>query len=384
MKKALYIIIGVVVLNGCKSTSPGSAFTVSGTITNNPAKVIYLEEIPMTSMQRIVVDSAELDKEGSFELKTGREESRVYNLRLDQNTYPFASVINDASSITVNAIFNSENTQFADSYEVKGSTASNQMKDFMLSFNNKLQDIFITMQRVDSLGNVKGADSLFSSEMTSIEKKINEAKSFTEDALKKSPDPALTMFILGYYQTTANNPSFRLIPFEKDEVRAIVDSAVVKNPSHKGLAGIQTSLAGWIGKQAPEIAMQDPNGKEVKLSSFRGKYVLVDFWASWCRPCREENPNIVEAYNKFKDKNFTIVGVSLDRPGGKDDWMKAVMKDNLTWTQISDLMFWDSPVVQAYKIEGIPYNVLLDPEGKIIAENLRGQELHKKLEKILL
>lgn len=138
-----------------------------------------------------------------------------------------------------------------------------------------------------------------------------------------------------------------------------------------------------IGQVAPEISLPDPNGKIVPLSSLRGKYVLVDFWAKWCGPCRAENPNVVKAYNRFKDKGFTVYGVSLDR--NKEDWLKAIQDDNLTWTHVSDLKFWASEAAKTYGISSIPFSLLIDPQGVIIAKNLqvRGLALHKKLEEVL-
>ena len=389
MKKIIIVVMGVVAFASCKNKSSDGTkkFQVSGTITNNPAKVIYLEEIPMTTMQRNVVDSAVLGKDGKYKLKAASEEARVYNLRLDNSSYPMAAIINDATDITVNASFSKENSQFVDNYELKGSKASAAMKDFMTGFNNKLQLMFMDSRRADSLSKEKGTDSLLAGLQRQVLATSAASKLLAEEAIKKSDNPALTMFILGYYQSTANNQGMGLQPMERDEVKKIINDAATKFPEHKSLASIKTSVdaadEGMIGKIAPEISLPDPGGKEIKLSSLRGKYVLVDFWASWCKPCREENPNVVKAYNQFKDKNFTILGVSLDRPGGKDAWTKAIMQDHLTWNHVSDLMYWNSVVVQDYKFEGIPYNVLVDPTGKIIAENLRGNALEEKLGELL-
>ncbi|MFT3823016.1 MAG: TlpA disulfide reductase family protein [Chitinophagaceae bacterium] len=138
-----------------------------------------------------------------------------------------------------------------------------------------------------------------------------------------------------------------------------------------------------IGKYALDFTQNDTAGIAVSLASFKGKYVLVDFWASWCGPCRAENPNVVKAFNKYNAKGFTVLGVSLDRPGQKDKWLQAIYKDGLTWTHVSDLAFWNNAVAKLYGVLAIPQNYLLDPQGKIVAKNIRGEELDKALEKLL-
>jgi peroxiredoxin len=135
-----------------------------------------------------------------------------------------------------------------------------------------------------------------------------------------------------------------------------------------------------IGQPAPEIALPNPDGKVVSLSSMKGKYVLVDFWAKWCGPCRQENPNVVRVFNKYKDKGFTVFGVSLDRT--KEDWLRAIKEDNLTWTHVSDLKWWKSEAAKTYSITAIPFSLLIDPNGVIIAKNLRGPALESKLAEI--
>lgn len=173
---------------------------------------------------------------------------------------------------------------------------------------------------------------------------------------------------------------------EYKEVEALIKLMPVKYqelPSAKNIAeGIVIARKTAIGAIAMDFTQNDTLDNPVSLSSFRGKYVLLDFWASWCGPCRRENPNLVKSFNKYKDKGFTVFSVSLDQPGKKDRWMKAIHDDNLTWTHVSDLKFWANEIAKQYNINGIPASFLIDPQGKIIAKDLRGEELDKKLEEV--
>ena len=145
-------------------------------------------------------------------------------------------------------------------------------------------------------------------------------------------------------------------------------------------ASLEKLKATSVGSTAPDFTQNDPSGKPV---SFKGKYVLLDFWASWCGPCRQENPNVVKVYNQYKNKNFTVLGVSLDKPNGKNDWLQAIKDDGLAWNQVSDLKWWKNDVAILYGIGSIPGNFLIDPAGKIIAKDLRGEELEQTLAQLL-
>lgn len=193
--------------------------------------------------------------------------------------------------------------------------------------------------------------------------------------VKEHHTSMLSLFVLQQYTDLLGPEYFQVEPLFSGMSDVIKTSKPGKEYA-KTLALLQNTS---IGAFAPEFVQPDTSGKTVSLSSFRGKYVLVDFWASWCVPCRAENPNLVKNFQQYKDKNFTVLGVSLDRPNAKEAWLKAIHKDSLDWTQVSDLKFWDNEVAKQYAIRLIPQNFLIGPDGKILAKNIRGDALGVKL-----
>ena len=173
-------------------------------------------------------------------------------------------------------------------------------------------------------------------------------------------------------------------PFESESLFNSLSAELKATEAAKVLKeSIDRAKLTAVGVAAPEFTQNDTRGLPVKLSSLKGKYVLIDFWASWCGPCREANPTMVRLFNKYKTRNFTILGVSLDRPGAKNDWLAAIKNDGLAWTQVSDLKFWENSAAQLYSVSAIPSNFLLDPTGKILARDLRGIDLENKLVEVL-
>ena len=319
----------------------------------------------------------------------------MYNIFVGKSSSPAASVISDVEAIELDIVFPPGNSQFPERYEVRGSTASKQFQQYLQDFAIQLKQVYLGSRIKDSLSASSALsplqkDSLLQAANDQLKEKTNTIFQYTRQALAKSTSPALAMMILGYYQGQAANTKLELKGFENADVSGLILSLAQKFPSHQGINTLKEFVLKsdetdqqLLGQTAPEFSLPDPNGKLISLSSFRGKYVLVDFWASWCSPCRMENPVVVAAYQQYKNRNFTVLGVSLDQPGGKDAWLKAVMQDGLVWTQVSDLKFWNSPVVSFYRINGIPYNVLVDPQGKIIAESLRGDDLGATLDRVL-
>jgi len=209
---------------------------------------------------------------------------------------------------------------------------------------------------------------------------VDEMTNVMKNFVTKNPNSYISLVVLS--ELFVNNSRVEvstIASLYKNLSEQIKKTDLGKELETKLFSTTQTS----IGAVAPDFTQNDTKGKPVKLSDFRGKYVLIDFWASWCGPCRQENPNVVRAYAQFKSKNFEILGVSLDNPNAKTAWLNAIEKDKLTWTQVSDLQGWTNQVARLYGVESIPQNFLIDPNGVIIAKNLRGENLIRTLSNIL-
>ena len=349
MKK---ITLGVLFLMGVQFTNAQSLH-ISGDLKNiDDNTVISL----IDGMGNKVVDSIKING-GKFALTTTVASPSIYVISIAgvQQKIP-VFVGND--NLTVIGDFKEMN-----SIEYKGSVTQDLYQTYMKTLTPKIENLFKS-KSVDSLA--KQAEMQEADILATFSKLLNE----------NNASPVSTLFLLQL---------INFIPAIKENIAdyyAILQGDAKKGPFAAIIdKTLQTVGVGKIGSVLPEFKQNDATGKLISLSSFRGKYVLVDFWASWGRPCRMEIPNVVQAYQNFKDKNFVILGVSLDKE--KEPWLKAIKNDKLDWAQVSDLKYWDSEVVPLYKIEGIPFNVLIDPNGIIIAKELRGSALQDKLRSVL-
>ena len=366
-----FCIALIAFLFSCNSKKEGNSFVVNGSIKNSNAKMVYLQESPAGSAP-VIIDSSDLAKDGSFELTgTGKEES-IYSLRSNESEYPFVILINDSKKITVQADMMNQGNP----YTVQGSAASQSIIDFDQATMQQARKIYEASKVVDSLMKAKAPDSVINIPFGQYEAASTELKNYTSQFMEKANSPVLVLYALGGYQRLSQGLGLK--PYNNLEISEIVSKASARFPAHTALAELKKNQR---SRQAPDFTLPDTTGKPVALSSFKGKYVLVDFWASWCGPCRQENPNVVQAYNQFKDKNFTILGVSLDK--NKEAWLQAIQNDGLSWNHVSDLKYWNSEAASLYDVRSIPYNILIDPNGNIVGEDLRGRDLINTLNKIL-
>ena len=355
-------------------------FTIEGEIQNATVQKIFLEENGIERSRPVVVDSSKVDSSGKFVLNASAPEEKLYSLRLDGSETPFALVINDSKKISVT--INPANPQ--NPYTVKGSPSSQALFETDKKLYDHAVQVSNLVSQVNQLDKAGFSDSVsqktYDSSRNALFAQYETAsaqfKKTAEDAIAASNSPVLSMYVLDVFQRRAKQVGLK--GFTHLELEEVLNKLSEKYPDNTGLAEQRKSLQ---KNQAPDFSLPDTSGKMIALSSLRGKYVLVDFWASWCKPCRQENPNVVAAFNQFKNKNFTILGVSLD--ANKDAWLAAIQQDGLVWNHVSDLKYWNNAAAVLYGIQSIPFNLLLDPEGNIIAEDIRGPELFSTLNKVL-
>jgi peroxiredoxin len=338
---------------------------VTGIVKGGSGKTIYLyddrDNNPDDSV-KIVNDQF------TFKVKHGKEPA-VYALILQDVPYPMLFVTGDAPIHITTA---------KETYPIATSVKGNDNTQAMQDYQKAIAPLIKRAQALNA--EAKEIQPEDEPAKNAFRKK---ADAFNDDLVKVGRD-----FIQGHPHSIAsiwllmNELRGRLEPAEFQLLFNSLDKELKDGVYGQGVQSYLASLkANAVNIQADDFSQKDTKGQTVKLSSFRGKYVLVDFWASWCGPCRQENPNVVKAYHKYKNRNFTILGVSLD--DNRDRWLRAIDQDNLEWTQVSDLQGWGNEVAVQYGVQSIPTNFLVDPTGKIIARNLRGAELEQKLEEVL-
>lgn len=327
MRKFLSILI---VLVSTTSLFAKPASIKGKVINNNKYKEIHLQDISYSN-----IETAAIDSEGNFVFETSFNEFDFYLLILDKQHFTvWFPEPGEQSEFIIDA-------KDKDNPEIKSSIHSALYYEYSKKFKDQASET----------------------------KRVSLVKKMIED----NPSSPTCVFFIEVLNTEEYYTYHEKLSegVKKYNNSKIVKDFITKTENVKKLS---------VGGIAPDINLKNPDGKSVKLSSLRGKYVLIDFWASWCGPCRSENPNVVRLYDKYNSKGFEIYGVSLDRD--RNSWIKAIEKDNLTWTQVSDLKFWKSEGAKLYNVSSIPHTVLLDKEGKIIAKNLRGSSLEKTLEEI--
>ena len=374
-------ILLVLLVLGSMSISAQQQATINGQI---KSRSVVVQKVLLSYVEKGVrkTDSAEVTT-GKYSFSVLLDEPKLVNFRaiyLPKNGESVKAINYKTDIASIFVDFGKQTISHIDSFSntiVKGSAANqsyailqNQLKATKKEMD-ALNDLYNEKYKLKDKEGMKLLDDQY--------EKIEERqkliyKSFAEKNVSSPVAVYAVNLYAGYDINAADvqpvfdllSPSLRLLP-----------SAITLEEK------INKAYNTAIGKPAPAFTQNDTLGNPIELSSFKGKYVLIDFWASWCGPCRSENPNLVKSFNAYKDKGFTVLGVSLDQPTGKEKWMKAIHDDQLTWTQVSDLKYWKNDAAVLYGVNAIPQNFLVDPNGMIIGKNLRGEALEQKLKETL-
>ena len=373
MQKILISLSVILLLSFCDGNKKNSSFQLKGTLSDSKAETLYLEKLG--SAKQVIIDSVILDENGNFEFTNYTPKIGFYRIKTNDKNFAML-VLDSADKVTITGSVK----DLGNTFKVEGSPETtifieynnlSKSRDIKLDSLNKAFQLLMETNKMDS----KRMDSLSAIFETPYNSIINQSNILMVDKISKNTNMYSSIMAIQ-----------ALDPDKYSDLYKSLDAGLSKKfPNDKNVIMfhevVERMLSTNIGQFAPEISLPSPDGKEIALSSLKGKLVLIDFWASWCGPCRKEMPNVVKIYSKFKNKGFEIYGVSLDQD--KEKWMEAITKDGINWPQVSDLKYWDNLAARIYNVQGIPYTVLIDKDGKIIAKNLRGQELEKKIAEVL-
>jgi thiol-disulfide isomerase/thioredoxin len=386
MKKLTHILFAVTL--SLYAFSAKSA-EINGTFTNSVGKMVYLERFQEN--RPVKVDSIAINKKGKFKFTIKDTLTDFYRISFQPTDFIVLIISkNDKAEITA------DGTSLNKTYKIKGSANSENLLAFVNLVNKYIKE-------KDSINTLvlKNNDGTKNDLVAQLNAELNlKYTTFIKDRNKFMDDhpasPALVA--VTNHLNLQNDAKGELVHLKKIDLA--LEKSIPNTYYHKSIHDMVISIEEQIkaeekqkeleankakmydpGTEAKDIVMMDENGKELKLSSLKGQYVLIDFWASWCGPCRKENPNVVKLYEKYKDKGFTIYSVSLDN--NKEKWLEAIKKDNLTWpNHVSELKGWQTSVLGDYGVNAIPFTVLIDKEGKIVQAHLRGPALELKLKEI--
>ena len=373
MQKILISLSVILLLSFCDGNKKNSSFQLKGTLSDSKAETLYLEKLG--SAKQVIIDSVILDENGNFEFTNYTPKIGFYRIKTNDKNFAML-VLDSADKVTITGSVK----DLGNTFKVEGSSETtifieynnlSKSRDIKLDSLNKEFQVLMETNKMDSI-RMDSLSAIFEAPYNSI---INRTNTLMVDKISKNTNMYSSIMAIQ-----------ALDPDKYSDLYKSLDAGLSKKfPNDKNVIMfhevVERMLSTNIGQFAPEISLPSPDGKEIALSSLKGKLVLIDFWASWCGPCRKEMPNVIKIYSKFKNKGFEIYGVSLDQD--KEKWMEAITKDGINWPQVSDLKYWDNVAARIYNVQGIPYTVLIDKDGKIIAKNLRGQELEKKIAEVL-